>query len=263
MPEPRTTPERTTPEPTAPGTVVLSPHFDDAVLSLAGLLPRLPGPVTVVTVYGGPPPPQATASWWDSACGFADPAEAHTARDAEDTRACALLGAARVPLAHPDGPYGDGPDVTRLGQLTSHLAALPSGTTVLVPVGTNQPDHRAVRERALADLADLPSLTALLYADLPYTGHLPEWATTDAEAALARSEKWGTAFQEVQGRFDITPLHRLHVTGADWSRKREAVLCYGSQLAPVALDHGPFLATTGPLTTERVWSLTPKPATAP
>ena len=72
-------------------TVVLSPHFDDAALSVAALVRRLPRPLTVVTVFGGPPPEGSPVSWWDATCGFSSAAEAYACRRAEDARACALL----------------------------------------------------------------------------------------------------------------------------------------------------------------------------
>ncbi|NJQ15865.1 PIG-L deacetylase family protein [Streptomyces bohaiensis] len=239
-----------------PGTLLLSPHFDDAALSVAGLLPRLPGPVTVLTVHAGPPPADAAVSWWDASCGFTSAAEAHGVRDAEDSRACDLLGVARRTLGHPDGPYGGDPG---LPELVAALAALPAGTTVLLPLGTNQPDHRAVREVALRALADRTDLTLLVYADLPYTGHLPGWGGERTDEALAASETWGEAFRELRGRFRTEVAHAARLDPAAWARKRAAVLCHGSQLAPLALDHGAFLAADGPLTAERVWSLTPGP----
>ncbi|MCK8677799.1 hypothetical protein [Streptomyces lichenis] len=40
-----------------------------------------------------------------------------------------------------------------------------------------------------------------------------------------------------------------------WAAKRAAVLCHGSQLAPLAADHGSLPARGGPLRAERVWRL--------
>lgn len=156
-------------------TVVISPHFDDAALSLAGLLPTLPGPLAVVTVHGGSPAPGLPVSDWDALCGFSSAVEAYRARRAEDARSCALLGAEQVLVDHPDGPYvGEGDEPSGLDPL---LRSLAPGTRVLVPLGTNQPDHEAVRLRTQRVLAAAGAPEPWVYADLPYTGHLPEWGT--------------------------------------------------------------------------------------
>ncbi|MEE1752020.1 PIG-L deacetylase family protein [Streptomyces sp. SP18CS02] len=239
-------------------TVVISPHFDDAALSLAGLLPGLPGPVDVVTVHGGAPAPGSPVSWWDTQCGFSSAAEAHRARRAEDAAACALLGAAQIVLDHPDGPYR--PEGATLDGLEAFLRDLPPDTRVLVPLGSNQPDHEAVRRLAVRVLADRGAPLPWVYADLPYTGHLPEWGRPGASDALALSRMCGLAYQ------DLLTTHRTHVRyaltldDAQWAVKRAAVLCHGSQLAPLAADHGGFLARTGPLSAELVWSLEPRDA---
>ncbi|MET9290897.1 PIG-L family deacetylase [Streptomyces sp. NPDC003077] len=241
-------------DPTPPRTVILSPHFDDAALSLGGLIPILPGPVTVVTVYGGAPAPGRPVSWWDSTCGFSTAAEAHGARLAEDARACELLGVRRVVLDHPDGPYGDGEELTGID---AYLRTLPPETTVLLPLGTNQHDHGKVRDRALRVLAELGAPLPLIYADLPYTGHLPEWATDGADDALCGNETYGLAYQDVRHRYRTTVAYELSLTDEQWARKRAAVLSYASQLAPLAADHGSLAARSGPLRAERVWSLAP------
>jgi LmbE family N-acetylglucosaminyl deacetylase len=236
------------------GTVVLSPHFDDAVFSLGGLLATLPGPVAVVTVHGGAPAPGAPVSWWDGVCGFSSAHEAHRARVAEDAAACARLGVAQVVLDHPDGPYADGAELTGLD---AFLKELPTSTRVLVPLGSNQPDHEKVRLRAMSVLAGLGAPLPWMYADLPYTGHLPEWASDAASGALAKSPMCGLAYQELLRTHRTTVRHDLRLTDEQWSAKREAVQCYGSQLAPLAADHGNFLARTGPLRAELIWSLEP------
>ncbi|MFF1957416.1 PIG-L deacetylase family protein [Streptomyces sp. NPDC058220] len=238
--------------PPPPATVILSPHFDDAALSLAGLIPGLPSPVTVVTVHGGAPSPGHDVSWWDSTCGFSSPGEAYLARLAEDARACALLGVESVVLGHPDGPYGDGevPD-----EIDTYLAGLAPETCLLIPLGTNQPDHAKVRDRALHLLDTLGRPLPLVYADLPYTGHLPEWGTPGTEAGLAGSLDYGPAYRDLAGRYRTRVAYDLTLSDAQWADKRAAVLCYASQLAPLAVDHGSLLARGGPLRAERAWSL--------
>ncbi|WNO71422.1 PIG-L deacetylase family protein [Streptomyces sp. AM8-1-1] len=235
-------------------TVVLSPHFDDAALSLGGLLPLLPGPTAIVTVYGGAPPADAPTSWWDSSCGFSSAAEAYRCRRAEDAAACGLLGAEQVVLDHPDGPYADSAE---LPGLDAFLETLAPDVRLLVPLGTNQPDHATVRRRALKVLAALRAPLPWVYADLPYTGHLPEWGTDEADAALAVNTTYGPAYRELLDGHRTTVRHGLRLDDDQWARKRAAVLCHGSQHAALAGDHGGFLARTGPLSAELVWSLEP------
>ncbi|MFJ6694709.1 PIG-L deacetylase family protein [Streptomyces sp. NPDC091272] len=236
-------------------TVVLSPHFDDAVFSLAGILAALPGPTAVVTVHGGAPAAGAPVSWWDDSCGFSSAHEAHRARVAEDAAACARIGVEQVVLDHPDGPYAQGAELTGLD---TFLQGLPPGTGVWVPLGSNQPDHEAVRRRATQVLDRLGAPLPLVYADLPYTGHLPEWGTDAASKALARSPMCGLAYQDLLRTHRTAVRHQLVLDDDRWAAKRAAVQCYGSQLAPLAADHGNFLARGGPLRAELVWSLEPR-----
>lgn len=233
-------------------TVVLSPHFDDAALSVAALVRRLERPLAVVTVFGGPPPDGSPVSWWDATCGFSSPAEAYACRRAEDARACALLEAEQTLLPNPDGPYGTGGPLDGLDAL---LAGLTPDTTVLVPLGTNQPDHERVRHQALAalDRADAPH--ALVYADLPYTGHLAAWATDGVSTALDTSRKWGLAHQQLTRERPCTVAHDIRLDDEEWARKRAAVLCHASQLAPLAADHGSLVARSGPLRAELAWAV--------
>ncbi|MFJ9030137.1 PIG-L deacetylase family protein [Streptomyces sp. NPDC102274] len=238
--------------PPPPATVILSPHFDDAVLSLAGLIPALDAPVTVVTAYGGAPRPEQEVSWWDTTCGFSSGGEAHRARVTEDTRACELLGVERVVLGHPDGPYGDGGP---LHEIDTYLAGLTPDTRLLIPLGTNQADHTKVRDRALRVLGELGRPLPLVYADLPYTGHLKEWGSAETDTALAGSEDFGVAYRDIARRYRTRTVHDLTLSDEQWAAKRAAVLCYASQLAPLAIDHGSVMARGGPLRAERVWAL--------
>ncbi|GAB2921246.1 PIG-L deacetylase family protein [Streptomyces sp. NPDC059173] len=234
-------------------TVVISPHLDDAALSLAGLLPGLSAPRAVVTVHGGSPAAGLPVSEWDALCGFSSPAEAYRVRRAEDARCCDLLGAEQVLIDHPDGPYvGEGDEPSGLDLL---LRSLAPGTRVLVPLGSNQPDHRAVRLRTQRVLAAAGAPEPWVYADLPYTGHLPEWGTSGTGEALAASEDWGPAYRELRRTHRLSVRHELLLSDEQWAGKREAVLCHASQLAALAPVHGAVLARTGPLRAELIWSI--------
>src|SRR5213080_853986 len=91
--------------------VVVSPHLDDAVLSLGAALARAArrgGAVTVLTVLAGDPASETPAGEWDSQAGFATAGEAARARREEDRRACALLGVEPVWLPFSDHQYDRG-----------------------------------------------------------------------------------------------------------------------------------------------------------
>ncbi|WP_051806950.1 PIG-L family deacetylase [Streptomyces sp. NRRL F-2664] len=234
-------------------TVVLSPHFDDAALSVAGLLGRLDGPAAVVTVHGGAPPAGAPASWWDAGCGFATAGEAHRVRLEEDARACALMGADQLALPNADSPYRDGG--APLAGLDELLRELHPDTRVLVPLGTNQPDHAAVRDQALAALADPAGPRPYVYADLPYTGAVRRWGTDAAVERLTVDPAYGGALRETAARHRMRVAYDVRLDDAEWAAKRAAIVCHGSQLAAVAVGHGPFLRRPGPLQAELVWEL--------
>src|SRR5690242_11145568 len=83
--------------------VVISPHLDDAVLSLGAALSwaaRHGARVTVLTVLAGRPDSSTPAGEWDAGSGFGTEGEAATARREEDERACEVLGATPVWLPY-------------------------------------------------------------------------------------------------------------------------------------------------------------------
>lgn len=114
--------------------VVLSPHLDDAVLSLGAAIAhgaRHGADISVVTVLAGAPDSDVPAGEWDAAAGFATAGEATRARRAEDARACAVVGASPVWLDFLDHQYprGGGDD-----DVWNSLApTLENADAVLVP----------------------------------------------------------------------------------------------------------------------------------
>lgn len=147
-------------------TAVLSPHFDDAVLSCWHLLEGA-DEVTVVNAFTGSPPPGAPVAWWDRATGAEDSATRMLERTEEDRAALALVGRNAVNLGLLDAQYAtraEGAADRLAGQLRHLLAA---GTVVYAPAGLGgHPDHVVVRDAALALARD--GRRVRLYADLPH-----------------------------------------------------------------------------------------------
>ena len=156
-------------------TAVLSPHFDDAVLSCWSVLAG-GGDVTVVNAFTALPPPGGPVAWWDRATGAQDSATRMLERRDEDHAALELVGRRGVNLGLLDGQYA-----TRGEGATSELAArlrevLAGVTVVLAPAGLGgHPDHVVVRDAALSLARD--RWRVRLYADLPHAigRGWPDW----------------------------------------------------------------------------------------
>ncbi|MFF4415035.1 PIG-L deacetylase family protein [Streptosporangium sp. NPDC001559] len=235
-------------------TIVVSPHFDDAAMSVAGVLARSEGPSVIVTVLGGAAAERESS--WDRLCGFASAEETARERLAEDARACEVLGAEQVALDYPDVPA----QALRLDGLADFLTAgVTSDTRVLVPMGIGNADHETVRDRALDALSGLGAGEVLAYADLPYASAVREWGTPEAARALAERRPVLT----LAGRHRLRPEPPVRLDEREWALKRRAVLSYASQIAPLACEYGEFVAMPGPLQHELLWTLESESAASP
>ena len=146
------------------GTTILSPHPDDAVLSLWHVLAG-PGEVSVVNVFAGEPE-VTELGWWDVSTGAADPQSRAAERLAEDREALALAGREPVNLGFVDFQYRRG-DLALETVVEAIAEAAPEGA-LLAPatVVEDHPDHSLAREAALA-LRERGREVSL-YADLPH-----------------------------------------------------------------------------------------------
>jgi LmbE family N-acetylglucosaminyl deacetylase len=177
------------------GTVILSPHLDDAVLSCWHLLTQ-PGEVTVINVFAGVPSLRAPA-WWDRYTGATDSAERVRQRVAEDRRALAVAGRTPVNLDLLDEQYREAgqPIDPPTGQIA---AVIEPDSEIFAPAAFGgHPDHLLVRAAALELRAQ--GCAVSLYADLPHAtvNGWPTWvrrgfghaatdiATASRERALA------------------------------------------------------------------------------
>jgi LmbE family N-acetylglucosaminyl deacetylase len=162
--------------------VVVSPHFDDAVLSCAGLIAGAPA-TTVITVFAGFPPARDAATpaeflpgttAWDQASGFAAGDDVVALRRAEDRAALAQLGAIPHWLDFLDSQY-----VVEVGE-SAQPAQIATGlrtafgdlrpATIAFPLGLSHTDHERTHEACFLLLKESPELAAnwVAFIDVPY-----------------------------------------------------------------------------------------------
>src|SRR5262245_36788460 len=128
---------------------VLSPHPDDAVLSLWHVLAG-PGEVRVVNVFAGEPPPGMELGWWDKLSGARNSRSWMVARWAEDREALALCGRSATNLGFPDLQYRSGEPP--LEPIVEAIAAAAPEGLLLAPsnLADDHHDHALARSAALA-----------------------------------------------------------------------------------------------------------------
>jgi hypothetical protein len=153
-------------DPEAPE-LLLSPHWDDAVLDCWSLLADAERDLTVVNLFAGMPP-AGTLTRWDAVTGARDSAVRAQERLDEDAAALACAGREPLNLSLLDAEYREPAPPYRLNDLDRALAAaVPAASRVYVPagIGANE-DHLLVRRYGRMLLrAGIP---VSLYAELPY-----------------------------------------------------------------------------------------------
>jgi LmbE family N-acetylglucosaminyl deacetylase len=229
--------------------VVVSPHFDDAVLGAAHLLGTYPGS-TVITVLGGRPPaypPEPTE--WDASGDFSPGDDIVAARRHEDTVALALLRAEPVWLEFPDHQYlepADRPGPADVAPALEAALAARRPTAVFLPMGLANPDHGLTHDAGMAVRAGgaLPDAPAWFCYEEGGYKHIP--------GLLA----WrvGSLFKA-----GIWPTPAMVPVEPDMDLKRAAIECYRSQVVPLQREHAleERLRANVP---EQYWRLAPPPA---
>ena len=236
--------------------VILSPHFDDAVLSCWHLLASA-GEVLVVNVFAGEPP-AGTLGWWDELAGATDSAAAVRARIKEDCRALALAGRTAVNLPFLDSQYRQSDQAS--GEIVQALrGVLVKDARIYAPasLGDDHRDHAAVRAAALALHAEGADVT--LYADLPHAtvDGWPAWvldggSCTDGDPA---GERWTCQLETTGLTVERMVPARHRLSAEDHAGKLEAVLTYASQIAPLQKIFGRSLNEPQLLGLEVDWRL--------
>lgn len=234
---------------------MISPHCDDAVLSLGAVLAsrhRSRARTTVLTVLAGDPASSARAGPWDARAGFTAAAEATHVRRAEDIRACRRVGAVPVHVDGTDEQYPDTLDDEELWDaLSPHL-----GTADLLLPGhpLQHPDHRRVTRLLLRRLpSDRP---VRLYLEEPYATWL-RWSASPPADAWNNAVSWARV--PVRRRDVVVGLRAARCYGTQLPLLGEALRRAGSRrlgaddgvpllagLARAALQRGPLVTPPAP-----------------
>jgi LmbE family N-acetylglucosaminyl deacetylase len=147
--------------------LVVSPHYDDAVLSCGQLLATY-RPVHVVTVFGGNPGQYSELTDWDRRSGFAVGDDVVAARQAEERAALRSLDAQTTWLEFLDGQYGCTPSAEEVAEALESAIGRIEPTAVFFPLGIFHSDHLLASEACL-QLADrAPDRGWYLYEDVLY-----------------------------------------------------------------------------------------------
>jgi LmbE family N-acetylglucosaminyl deacetylase len=232
--------------------VVVSPHFDDAVLGAAHVLSSYPG-TTVITVLGGRPPAYPPEpSPWDAEGGFHAGDDVVAVRRQEDRAALGVLSAEPVWLEFPDHQYlakSERPRPAQVAPVLAQAIAELAPSAVFLPMGLANPDHvlthdagLLARDQLATDERGRTIKAWFCYEEHGYK-HIPgllAWRV----ATLLKSGRWPTPA--------IVPVD------PDMPAKRRAIACYTSQIPPLQREHAlsERLAANVP---EQYWRLEPPP----
>jgi len=231
---------------------VLSPHFDDAVLSCWHVL-RGPGPVIVVTVFAGVPPEGTAPGWWDRLTGARDAAVRVRERAREDRASLAVAGHVPVNLDLLEAQYRRHAESP--AAIAKRIAPEVSESDVVYAPAAlgGHPDHVLVRDAALCLRAD--GARVRLYADLPHAIQRgwPTWAASDGVVGV--DVQWADALARSRIGQGVRRPH-VHVLGRPALHcKLAALRAYRTQVA--ALEAMAFAPLERSLRYEVVWELAP------
>lgn len=192
--------------------LIVSPHLDDACLSVGQVMAGRPD-MTVCTVFAGVPQDSGQRTSYDRDSGFHTAARAVTRRRAEDKGALHILNARPVWLEFADHQYGEPADEADIVAALADVVGKIRPKLLIGPLGLAHPDHHTVR-RAYERLVVAAGVEAWIYEDLPARVLWPE----EVPEALAW---WTTAGHKPELDFVGTgPL----------DRKQKALARYSSQL---------------------------------
>lgn len=201
--------------------LLISPHFDDAVLS-AGQYMADRADADVVTVFGGFP---ITASHvktpYDKKCGFTNAKDAVVIRRLENEHALALLEARPINLEFPDSQYenqyANKVSVNDIVKELQEIVDRYDYEYIMAPMGLGHPDHIKTTEAVKLLQTDK---TIYFWEDIPLR-------VVEPEIVWDRVMQLGLKRDQI-----MIPA----TTGDKMAKKIRAMLCYKSQVNTGILD---------------------------
>lgn len=204
--------------------LLISPHFDDAVLSAGQYMADRPD-AEVVTVYGGfPVNAEHLTTAYDVKCGFKNAEDAVAQRQRENDQALALLEATAINLDFVDSQYeSQHQPAPHLSEMIEKLQEIVNGYNyefIMAPLGMGHPDHVKVTDAVIRLQTDIP---IYLWEDLPIRVVEPTLVPPRLELLSLTLDKL------------MTPS----TTGDKMAKKIRSMLCYRSQVHIGIID--PYL----------------------
>jgi LmbE family N-acetylglucosaminyl deacetylase len=234
--------------------IVLSPHFDDAVLSLGGLLAREASDTLVATFFAGTPPAPLAHRWWDTACGFTDSTEAIRERTAENVRSLRSFGLSDSRIRnypHLDAQYrfadgkgaAEAPEPELEASIKEEIGSLirehaDGPIKVLAPGFEGHTDHAVMKRAALSAARAVTrghAVEFFFYQDLPYAlSTLRKRTRRTIREFLARGSTREPDYSALEqaitgGAFSVEP-HIIPLAAADMEKKLAGIRIYASQV---------------------------------
>lgn len=198
---------------------MVSPHFDDAILSAGQYMAERPDTV-VLTVFGGAPEgADRVVTNYDTKCGFRNALDAVSARRRENDAATAILHASKIDLDFPDSQYGTHVGEEEIRDVIQRIIDGGEYEAIYAPIGIGHPDHERVMKAVRALTTNLP---IFLWEDIPVR-------VTEPELVPERLSQLGIEYSPVRSIFN-----KVYI--AD---KMRALSCYSSQIGTGILD--PYL----------------------
>jgi LmbE family N-acetylglucosaminyl deacetylase len=240
-------------------TIVLSPHYDDAVLSLGGLLAEKGNKAIVASFFTGIPQ-VATSTSWDTKSGFSNSTEAMNARIIENQNALKVLGTRMLNLDYLDNQYRLEEEKTAdknailEQELAKDIQALIAsygqktiyvyGPALFGPVITH-PDHALLHAAFLDVIRSFPNNNVhfYFYEDYPYVERYNREVVTSLKKNLEQDSQ------------NLLTTTEIPLTGSDVKKKISALKRYVSQTEVIKIeDHIDVIKNTETFTSTRCGS---------
>jgi LmbE family N-acetylglucosaminyl deacetylase len=214
--------------------IIISPHFDDAVLSLGGSMAAFPGSPIMVTVFAGMPNPDQKDAYWDKMSGFSDSNEAIAARTKENVNASAIYNAKTINLKYQDSQYRSGKDDNIEQSVVRDIENIikennKPGVSIniygpaIFDLSIEHPDHLIAHEALMGankDFSNMKNLRFFMYEDYPY-----------AEKSAKQGKE--SILNTISNKYRYLDFEEIPVilSDKDLGKKEEAIKKYSSQIA--------------------------------